>query len=189
MPEGKGNGFGSQLPRYNPNDPRYQREIQRVASAGSMSPKRGVLRSRIGEVAARHAGHQLGRQIEFGKLAQANQRALLRDKIASHELAQRERALGLAESGLAFDRYKLGKTLGDQKRALNTSMLMGGGTAILGALEGYRQRKAIEQLVAAQEARSARIDEFYRNARFNTLPYPVYQPGSSGPILSGLGGR
>jgi len=129
---------------FNPNDPRYQRDVQRVAAKKSMgtSAFRGTLRSRLGDVSARHAGYQQGRQLEFGRLAAQRRASLLRHNQGMAGLAHQGRLTGLSESALK-----------SKKKMLPFQIGLGVAGTIYGTMEGRRRAGLLRAQTAKEDAR------------------------------------
>jgi hypothetical protein len=161
---------------FNPKDPRFQREIQKMAARRSMGTGgfdgrgrisgSGVLRSRIGEVTGRHAGHQLGRQQQFVGLAHAARSNEMADAQRLASFAHQGRLTGLGE-----------KKLSNQKKNFNLSMLLGGAGSIYSMFEGRRRSDILREENRIQNLRAdARVESYERaiRGRLGTDPLPGF---------------
>ena len=140
------------MAQFNPNDPRYQREIQRASAKRSLGPAR-LERVTTGEIAGRHAGYQLGRQEQFKGLALAS-------KLAEQQGSQFDRthALNLQKQG--FRESEFATNLGREKSGLNQTMLMGLLGSGYSVYEGQRRAKALQSGIAAQNYRTSLLEDY-----------------------------
>jgi hypothetical protein len=133
------------MAQFNPEDPRYQREIQKSAAKRSMGPSR-LARATTGEIAGRHAGYQLGRQQQFGRLALSDERSKQR-----HNL--RERYQGFKEN-----EFKIG--VDREKKGLNQTMLMGLLGTGLSTMEARRREGILTSQIADQRYRTGLMEDY-----------------------------
>lgn len=142
---------------FNPNNPLYQEDIRKVLSR--QGPQRGVLRSRIGDVASAHAGYQEGRKQQWSRLGLA--------KKDSDEKARQ------------FNKkYRLAKNqLRDDKKTGMYGLIGGLTTSALAGYEGYRRRKELEAFNARQNVMMNEIEQAIEAKRIG-IPYKyLYGPG------------
>jgi len=156
--------------QFNPNDPRYQRELQKTAAKRSMGPQRGTLRSAVGQVAGRHAGYQLGRQLQFGRLAQQKQASDISHELNLARLRQTDRSLGMRE-----------KQLASEQSGLNFTLLSGLGQLGLGYYQGREKEKKLRKSTALARRRHQEILDATRQA--------TPRSGTSEGALMGLRAR
>jgi hypothetical protein len=121
---------------FNPDDPRYQREIQRAYAKGGMTGNRPITE----KITAKHAAYQFGRQEQFKGLALDKASRLAAHKFNLARIKQADRA------------YKLRKDKIDQEEE-NIDWTIGLGIGQLGysTLEGMRRKNLLEADVASQK--------------------------------------
>ena len=165
------------MAQFNRDDPRYQRDLQRVRSARSMGPgyktltgrraNRGVLSSAIGEVTGKHAGYQQARQQAFERLAQSKKSSDI--------------SYGLNKSRLRYSDkdFKLRERAFDAEREMMPYAIGGGLLSAIGSgYEGYRRSEALKKSTALKERRHQEIIDQMRG-----YSYKARHP------IAGYGGR
>ena len=145
------------MAQFNPDDPRYQREVQRAAAKRSMGPSR-LARVETGETAGRHAGYQLGRQQQFRGLA-------LQSELARQRASQFDRKLGLSTRQQSFRESEFDTDMDRARSGINQTMLMGLLGTGLSVMEGRRREKILQSNIAAQNYRTGLLEDYVNRAR------------------------
>jgi hypothetical protein len=154
---------------FNPNDAVYQRERQRLQAQNLNSPGKRIGNVLHSQLAAKHAGSQLARQLEFEKLA-------LQKKTS-------DQSYKMAEAGLANQRaaYNLKhRAYRDQAKDMNNSVLFG----FLGLGSNYIAGEHRKRLLAEQNARekarqlqTGNIMTMLANRRYRPINPAYYSRG------------
>jgi hypothetical protein len=144
---------------FNPNDAVYQRERQRMQALNAGPAKRigNVLASQL---AAKHAGSQFARQLEFEKLALQNKASQSAHKQAMARLANQRAAYNLKHR-----EYR------DNAKDMQQSVLFGG-LGLLGNWFTGEHRK--EQMAEARKRREMR--ELQTQNLMTMLAHSRYRP-------------
>lgn len=130
--------------QFNANDPRYQREKQRVAAKGAMrggTPVFGAMEN----VSARHAAQQAQTRETFNRLGIESKLAEQRFGMAKERIKMADKERGLSKDRLAFSKKMFGKEMDDRKSNLRWTIGLGLGTAGLGYMEGRRRANKLEE--------------------------------------------
>lgn len=149
------------MAQFNPDDPRYQREIQRAAAQRSMGPSR-LARADVGDIAGRHAGYQLGRQEKFRGLA-------LQSQLSKQYDEQFGRGLALDQAKLAYATKRSKQDYQDQMKSLNITMLSGLLGTGMGVMEGRRRETMLRSDIARQQAMIQEIQNLSRLAQYGPM--------------------
>lgn len=152
------------MAQFNPNDPRYQRELQTAAARRSMGPSK-LERVTTGEIAGRHAGYQLGRQQQFRRLALQSELSKQRHGQALTRADQATTAFGLAERQQGFREKEFDTIIDREKSGLNQTMLMGLLGTGFSALEANRREKILTSQIANQKYRTGLMEDYMMRAR------------------------
>jgi hypothetical protein len=151
---------------FNPNDPRYQRELQKARAKRSMGgPVRGVQAAVEGEIGAKHAAYQMGRQMEFQRLG-------LQSELAKNQLDRFKDRLALDKDKLSWRRGAFNDELKDRRLAENIGIVTGLLGAGYSAYEGSRREKLLRKQLELEEARLQEYEDaiFDKQQRQGTLP-------------------
>lgn len=149
---------------FNPTDPMYQRDIQRMQAANSKGYGTRIGSVLQSKIAATHAQNQLARQLEFGKLALQNKASMQAFQHAKDKLAAERAGYNLRRT-----KYK------DSKDDMRTSLWTGLAGTGLNYLEGERRKKELAAANARQEERQGEIINIMR-AMYNR-PTSTYLRG------------
>jgi hypothetical protein len=132
---------------FNRNNPRYQKEIQRAYSKGSMTGNRPITEN----ITAKHAAYQLGRQERFKSLAldKAFQKSQHEFNLA--RIKQANRQYQLRKQGYTLGRKATEDRIKQEKENLDWTIGLGVGQLGYSTLEGRRRQKEIEGDVIRQK--------------------------------------
>ena len=157
--------------QFNPNDPRYQRDIQRMSAQNSMGPK-GLTSVLTGNVAAKHAGYQAGRMEQIKSIGLASQMADQNYKMNLIRSAQRDKGLTLSENRLNFEQEFHKEGMKEAQRALKTTIISGLAGAGYSVWEGKQRANKIAEATAKQNQRQQWYDTMMREQHMkNTGTY------------------
>jgi hypothetical protein len=145
------------MAQFNPDDPRFQREMQRAAA--NMGPAR-LARATTGEISGRHAGYQLGRQQQFRGLALSSELAKQQHAQALARASQFDKSFGLATRRQGFRESEFATNLGREKSGLNQTMLMGLLGTGLSVMEGRRREKIMQSQIAEQNYMTGIVEDY-----------------------------
>ena len=148
---------------FNYNDPRYQREIQRAQAKGSATGNR----ARTEPISARHAAHQLGRQLQFQGLALESGMKKTQHEMNLARLKQSERMLGLRNARFNLLKRATNDRIDREKDNMDWTIGLGLGQLGYGALEGRRRRKIIESDLARKDKLMKMFDDYMVNDQQN----------------------
>ena len=132
---------------FNRNDPRYQREIQRARSKGSMTENRPITEN----ITARHAAYQMGRQERFKGLALDKAFKDSAYRFNKARLKQSDRMYQLQEQRYTLGRKATEDRIKQERENLDWTIGLGIGQLGYSTLEGNRRKKLIEADVAQQK--------------------------------------
>jgi hypothetical protein len=155
--------------QFNPNDPRYQRELQTAAARRSMGPSK-LERVTTGEIAGRHAGYQLGREQQFRRLALYGDLTGQRHEQALARADQATETFGLAQRQQGFKEKEFKRDLKREKSGLNQTMLMGLLGTGLSTLEANRREKILTSQIANQRYRTGLMEDYMWRAKIGYDP-------------------
>lgn len=140
------------MANFNYNDPRYQRDIQRVNAKANAT---GNI-AKTEPISARHAAYQLSRQEQFKGLALESGMKRTQHEMNLARLKQSQRALGLSNERFNLFKRATNDKLDRDKENMDWTIGLGLGQLGYGALEGQRRKKMVQS-------------ELEQNNKFNLL--------------------
>jgi hypothetical protein len=168
---------------FNVRDPRFQRDIQRAQSKASMS---GGGPAKVGGVVGAHAQNQLGRQIQFGRLALESKLADQQFGMAKEVLDQRHQSYQRNKDRFSHSKDMFGRRYDSEQENMNWQVGLGIGGLGISYLEGNRREGILKEDKARRTTQDKLISDMIQeksNSRTQGLN-PVY---NEDPIVQSLG--
>ena len=135
------------MANFNPDDPRYQREIQKAHAKGSMTDNRPMTE----RITAKHAAYQLGRQERFKGLALDKAFKKSQHQFNLARIRESNRSYELRKQGYSLGRKVVEDRIDQEKENLDWTIGLGVGGLGYSTLEGHRRKKIVEDDVAQQK--------------------------------------
>lgn len=132
---------------FNYNDPRYQRDIQRAQAKGDATGNR----AKTEPISGRHAGYQLGRQVQNRGLALQQGMKNTQHEMNLARLKQADRRLGLQNERFNLFKRATNDRLDTAEDNMDWTIGLGLGQLGYGALEGQRRKKILEADLAQKD--------------------------------------
>ena len=147
------------MARFNYNDPRYQREIQRANAKAGMSgniPK-------TEPISGRHAAYQLGRQLQRQGLALQSGMKKTQHEMNLARLKQADRRYGLQNERFNLFKRATKDRLDHDKENMDWTIGLGIGQLGYGALEGQRRKKILQTELSRKEQFARQYEDMIIN--------------------------
>jgi hypothetical protein len=168
---------------FNVRDPRFQRDIQRAQSKASMS---GGGPANVSNVVGAHAQNQLGRQIQFGRLALESKLADQQFGMAKERLNQQAKSHQLSKDRFSHSKDMFGRRYDSAEENMNWQVGLGIGGLGVSYLEGNRREGILKEDKTRRATQDKLIEDLMQdksNSRVRGLN-PVY---GKDPIVQNLG--